>query len=188
MPAFVVRAGVTVRLERRATLADVAHAAETYAIVDAEGCGVPLDADHLPELARTGRAVAQAVEGELGPAAPAGPDGAGVAGTVFTGPPGGDADLRVVTVYPDGAVDRSPGGVATCAVMAVLDAMGLMSEDRPLTLEGLIGTRLTGRVAGRAAEGDRAAILPEIEGAAFITGEHTFLIDDRDPLRDGFVL
>ena len=111
-----------------------------------------------------------------------------MAGTVFTGPPGGDADLRVVTVYPDGAVDRSPGGVATCAVMAVLDAMGLMSEDRPLTLESLIGTRFTGRVAGRAAEGDRAAILPEIEGAAFITGEHTFLVDERDPLRDGFVL
>ncbi len=188
VPAFVVRAGVGVRLERRTVPADVAHAAETYAIVDAEACGVPLDADHLPELARAGRAIAQAVEGDLGSALPAGPDGGGVAGAVFTGPPAGDADLMAVTIYADGAVDRSPGGVATCAVLSVLDAMGLASEDRALTLESLIGTRFTGRVAGRAPEGDPPAIIPEIEAAAFITGEHTFLVDEDDPLRDGFVL
>jgi len=26
----------------------------------------------------------------------------------------------------------------------------------------------------------------EIEGAAFITGEHTFIVDDSDPLKDGY--
>ena len=28
--------------------------------------------------------------------------------------------------------------------------------------------------------------MPEITGAAWITGEHTFLIDDEDPLAEGF--
>jgi proline racemase len=32
------------------------------------------------------------------------------------------------------------------------------------------------------------AIIPEIEGEAYITGEHTFVIDDRDPLQYGFRL
>ena len=34
----------------------------------------------------------------------------------------------------------------------------------------------------------RPAIVPEIEGSAWITGEHTFLIDGDDPLKAGFRL
>jgi len=178
VPASVVRPGLPVRLARRPILADVARAAETYAIVDSEACGVPLDRDHVPELVRAGRAIVEAVE----PAA-----GTAIDGAVFTGPPEGDADLRAVTVYPDGAVDRSPGGLATAAVMAVLDAMGLLTADRALVLESLIGTRLAGRVRARTTVDDAPAIVPEIEGRAFVTGEHTFLVDRDDALRDGFV-
>ena len=36
--------------------------------------------------------------------------------------------------------------------------------------------------------GELPAILPEIEGEAYITGENVFLIDDVDPLRYGFRL
>ena len=70
--------------------------------------------------------------------------------------------------------------------MAVLDAMGLLAEDRRFVHEGLIGTQFRGRLAGRTAVGEYQAIVPEIEGSAWITGEHTFLIDEDDPLRDGF--
>ena len=67
--------------------------------------------------------------------------------------------------------------------MAVLDAMGLLGADTPFVHESLIGTRFTGRDRG-ADDGRRAtpAIVPEIEGSAWITGEHTFVIDDDDPL------
>lgn len=177
--ALVVRPGLSVPLARREVAVDVAHAGETYAIADAESCGVPLDREHLPELVRTGQAIVGAVEAALGLQA--------VAGTVFTGPPAGGGDLRAATVYPDGAVDRSPGGMATCAVMAVLDAMGLLSEDQALVLESLIGTRFTGRIASRTQVGETPAIVPEIEGRAFITGEHAFTLGAGDPLRDGFV-
>jgi len=36
--------------------------------------------------------------------------------------------------------------------------------------------------------GEYQAIVPEIEGSAWITGEHTFLVDDTDPLSAGFRL
>jgi proline racemase len=42
------------------------------------------------------------------------------------------------------------------------------------------------RVASRTAVGDLPAIVPEIEGSAWITGEHTFIVDDEDPLKAGF--
>jgi proline racemase len=94
--------------------------------------------------------------------------------------------LRNVTIFADAEVDRSPCGTGTAAVMAVVDAMGLLDEGKPFVHESLIGTRFNGRIAGRTAVGEYQAIVPEIEGSAWITGEHTFLIDDTDPLREGF--
>jgi proline racemase len=68
----------------------------------------------------------------------------------------------------------------------VIDAMGLLADDRPFIHESLIGTQFTGRVASRTVVGDYQALVPEIEGSAWITGEHIFLVDDADPLKDGF--
>jgi proline racemase len=68
----------------------------------------------------------------------------------------------------------------------VLDAIGLVSEDRPLVCESVIGTRLTARVAGRTAVGEYGAIVPEIEGSAWIIGEQTLFVDEADPLARGF--
>jgi proline racemase len=33
--------------------------------------------------------------------------------------------------------------------------------------------------------GEWSALVAEIEGSAWITGEHTFLIDEDDPFREG---
>ena len=48
--------------------------------------------------------------------------------------------------------------------MAVVDAMGLIGPETPFVHESLIGTRFTGRIAGRTTVGDYPAIVPEIEG------------------------
>jgi proline racemase len=52
--------------------------------------------------------------------------------------------------------------------------------------ESLLGTRFNGRVSGRTAIGDYSAIVTDIEGSAWVTGEHTFVLDDHDPLKHGF--
>jgi proline racemase len=36
--------------------------------------------------------------------------------------------------------------------------------------------------------GDSSALVTEVEGSAWITGEHTFLLDDDDPYREGLSL
>jgi proline racemase len=70
--------------------------------------------------------------------------------------------------------------------MAVVDAMGLIESGTAFVHESLIGTRFTGRIVARTTVGEYPAIVPEIEGKAWITGEHTFLIDEDDPLKGGF--
>jgi proline racemase len=72
--------------------------------------------------------------------------------------------------------------------MAVLDRMGLLGPDHTFVHESIIGTRFRGRTAGQTFVSEMRAIIPEIEGEAWITGEHVFVIDGNDPLRQGFRL
>ena len=187
MPSFVLHGGLTVKLASRTIRADVAFGGAFYAIVDSEAAGLPIDAAHLPELRRVGMEIKHAIEAAHTVVHPLDPGLNGIYGTIFTGPPSDEgADLRNVTIFADAEVDRSPCGTGTAAVMAVIDAMGLLGADRPFVHESLIGTRFNGRVASRTEVGEHPAIVPEIEGSAWITGEHTFIVDEDDPLRDGF--
>jgi proline racemase len=189
VPSFVASPGHTVRIGTRQLRVDVAFGGLFYAIVDTEAIGIPLDPARLPELRRLGMEIRDAVNAGAAIEHPV--DGAlsGVAGVVFTGPPQDpEAHLRNVTVFGNGAVDRSPSGTGTSAVMAVLDAMGLLPEQEVFVHESLIGSLFRGRIARRTQVGEFAAIVPDVEGTAWITGEHTFYVDDDDPLREGFVL
>jgi trans-L-3-hydroxyproline dehydratase len=189
VPAFVLLAGLAIQAGGRHLRADVAYGGAFYAIVDSEAAGVVIDGAHAPELRRTAAAIRQAIEAVRTIAHPFDSALSGLHGTIFTGPAHSEgADLRNVAVVADGPLDRSPGGTGTSAVMAVLDAMGLLDGERPFVQESIIGTRISGRIVGRTEVGDYPAVVTEIEGSAWITGEHAFAIDDRDPLKDGFRL
>ena len=187
VPSFVLHAGLPVAMGLRKFRADVAYSGAFYAIVDSEAVGLPIDGAHLPELRRAGVAIVRAIEEIHTIAHPLDPEIDHLAGTIFTAPPSDDrAALKTVTISAQGQAGRSPGGTASGAVMAVLDAMGLVGDDTPFVHESVIGTRFTGRISGRTMVGDYPAIVPEIEGAAWITGEHTFVVGTGDPLADGF--
>jgi proline racemase len=185
--SFVLHGGLTVGLASRTVRVDVAFGGAFYAIVDSEAVGLPIDVAHLADLRRVGMEIKRAIEASQPVTHPLESGLKGVYGTIFTGPPNDpNAHLRNVTIFADAEVDRSPCGTGTAAVMAVLDAMGLIGDDARFVHESLIGTTFTGRIAGRTKVGEHEAIIPEIEGSAWITGEHTFVVDDEDPLRNGF--
>ncbi len=187
VPSFVLHPGLVVRVGTREIRTDVAFGGAFYAIVDAESAGVPIQPGRLTDLRRLGMEIKRAVEAAVNVVHPLDPGLAGIYGTIFTGPPArADADLRNVTIFADAEVDRSPCGTGTSAVVAVLDAMGLLPADRAFGHESVVGSLFKGRVVSRTRVGDCEAVIPEIEGSAWITGEHTFLVDDGDPLAEGF--
>ena len=189
VPSFVLRPGLPITVGDRMVSVDVAYGGAFYAVVDSEAVGVPLRREAMPQLRQLGWEIARTVEAAIRVRHPIEAGLHGVYGTVFTGmAERADADLRNVTVFGDRQVDRSPCGTGTAAVMAVLDAMGLLTDDQVFTHESIVGTVFRGRVRERTTVGDYEAIVPEIAGSAWITGEHVFLIDDEDPLRDGFLL
>jgi trans-L-3-hydroxyproline dehydratase len=189
VPSFVFEAGLPITVDGRAMMVDISFGGAFYAIVDAEAAGLAIDAARLPELKRVGMAVAREVERLRHVVHPDEPGLSGIYGTIFTAPPQHpEAHLRNVTVFADAEVDRSPCGSGTAAVMAVLDEIGLLGSDTPFVHESVVGTLFTGRILSRTQVGELAGIVPEIQGSAWITGEHTFLIDGDDPLKAGFRL
>ncbi|MDH4062964.1 MAG: proline racemase family protein [Acidobacteriota bacterium] len=186
VPSFVFEAGLPVSVGGRMMPVDVAFGGAFYAIVDAEAAGVPLLPARLPELRSLGMLIAREVERVRQVVHPEDERLTGIYGTIFTGPAQGEAHLRNVTVFAEAEVDRSPCGTGTAAVMAVLSEMGILVEDAPFIHESIVGTTFTGRLVGRTRVGEREAIVPEIEGSAWATGEHAFFIDGDDPLKAGF--
>jgi len=186
VPSFVHTAAHPVRLRARDVRVDVAFGGVFYAIADTEAVGIPLRSERVADLRRLGVEIQASLNASYQVDHPLTPSLSGVAGVIFTGPPEDpEAHLRSVIVS-NGAVDRSPGGTGTSAVMPVLDAMGLLPDDQPFVHESLTGALFRGRAARRTLVGDLAAVIPEIEGTAWITGEHTLLIDEDDPFREGF--
>lgn len=189
VPSFVLAAGVPVAIGNRVLNVDVAFSGVFHAIVDAESAGLAVTLDKLPELRAAGAAIANAIEKELSVAHPASPELSGLDGVVFTAPPTSEiAGLRSLTVFADQAIDRSPCGTGTCALVAVLDAMGLVDGEQPFVHEGLLSTTFSGAVVERTAVGDLPAVVVEVSGSAFRTGAHTFVLESNDPFPKGYRL
>jgi trans-L-3-hydroxyproline dehydratase len=85
-------------------------------------------------------------------------------------------------------VDRSPTGTGVSARLAIHHARGEINLNEPITIESIIGSCFSGCVFQTTTFGPYPAIIPEVEGTAYITGRHEFLIDPNDPLRNGFLL
>lgn len=108
------------------------------------------------------------------------------------GPPKSpDATFQNVVVFGAGCVDRSPCGTGTSAKIATLYAKGELKEGEHIIYESISGTKFKGKIARAVTlegyEGYKT-IIPEITGSAAITGINTFLVDPKDPLKDGFLL
>ena len=137
----------------------------------------------LPRLIEAGRAVKAALDGTPVTRHPEDERLSGLYGTVFH-EPAGPGRWRNVAIFADGEVDRSPTGSATSARTALLAADGALGPGEAWVNESIVGTSFT----ARALEDTAAGLLTEVEGTAFRTGEHRFVLDPRDPLGTGFVL
>jgi proline racemase len=109
-------------------------------------------------------------------------------GCIVTPPQEQSAHSRNVCIFAEGEVDRSPTGTGVSARLAIHHARGEIRLNEAITIESIIGSRFSGRVVQTTTCGPHPAIIPEVEGTAYITGRHEFLIDPNDPLRNGFLL
>lgn len=169
---------------------DLAFGGAFYAYVDAAPLGLDLVPAGVRSLIDAGTRIKRAVTAARRIDHPTEPDLGSLYGVIFSGravDPGGT--LRNVCVFAEGEVDRSPTGTGVSGRIAIEHARGRMREGDEMVVESIIGTRFRGRVArGGVRFGGYDAVVPEVEGSAWITGRHEFLVAPDDPLAEGFIL
>jgi proline racemase len=179
VPAYVVARGVAVA----GAEVDVAYGGAIYAFGAAERFGLRVAPSDLPELIAAGRAVKAELDGTDAARHPEDDRLSGIYGTVF------HEDVAPlhqhnVAIFADGEVDRSPTGSATSARTALLVADGRLAFGQTWRNDSIVGTTFLARAIGKV----EAGVLTEVEGTAYRTGEHRFVLDPRDDLGTGFVL
>jgi proline racemase len=191
VPAYVLAREVPVDTSRGRLAIDVAYGGAIYASLPAAAAGLSVAGEHYADLIALGREVKAALEGTAVARHPADDRLSGIYGTILFGDLGDGGDgphQRNVTVFADGEVDRSPCGSGTSARVALLAADGRLRQGAVLTHDSIVGTTFRARAVAEVRADGRDAVVSEVEGAAYRTGEHRFVLDPRDPVGTGFVL
>ncbi len=180
VPAFVWAEGV----EAGDHTVDIAFGGAFYASL-----GETVEPGELPRLIALGRELKHALEAAHEIVHPLEPELRDVYGVTFWQEEVGDPlTQRNVTVFADGEVDRSPCGSGTTARLALLDRSGRLPRGEELRHLSIVGSEFSGRVVGDADVAGTPAVVTEVEGSAYRTGEHVFTLDEDDPLGEGFLL
>jgi proline racemase len=191
VPSWVVAEDVPVSTSRGPVRVTVAYGGAIYATLPAAQLDLAVTPEHLGDLIALGREIKWALDDSEHAVHPSDPRLNGVYGTILfdeLGDADGVVHQRNVTVFADGEVDRSPCGSGTCARLAVLAHDGRLPAGTVLQHDSIVGTTFTGRVLDSIDVDGRRAVLPQVTGMAYRTGEHVFSIDPHDPLIPGFVL
>jgi proline racemase len=172
------------RIELDERTVDVAFGGAFYASIEER-----VEPAELPRLIELGRALKRDLEAWQDVVHPLEPELRDVYGVIFWQEEGeGPLTQRNVTVFADGEVDRSPCGSGTSARLALLDRSGRLPRGEELVHRSIVDTEFSARVVGDTEVAGIPAVLTEVEGSAFRTGEHVFTLDPDDPLREGFLL
>jgi 4-hydroxyproline epimerase len=176
VPARLHRANVTVNVpELGHVTGDIAWGGNWFFLTELPG--VRLEFARRAELLRLTTLIRDALEVQ----GITGSGGEWIDHVELFGPPGRpDADSRNFVLCPGAAYDRSPCGTGTSAKLAVLHAKGHLALGQRWRQESIVGSRFTGWLE---AAGD--ALIPHIQGHAFVTGRATLLFDPDDPFRHG---
>jgi len=180
VPAFVWAEG----LEIGERVVDIAFGGAFYASLEER-----VEPRELTRLIELGRELKRSIEERHDIVHPLEPELRDIYGVIFWQDEGEEPlTQRNVTVFADGEVDRSPCGSGTTARLALLDRSGRLSRGDELRHRSIVGSEFRARVVGDAVVAGVPAVVTEVEGSAYRTGEHVFTLDSDDPLGEGFLL
>jgi proline racemase len=180
VPSFVWAEGV----ELASGTVDIAFGGAFYASLEER-----VEVGELPRLIELGREVKREIEAWQDVVHPVEPELSDVYGVIFWQEEGeSPLTQRNVTVFADGEVDRSPCGSGTSARLALLDRSGRLPRGDELRHLSIVGSSFRAQVVHDAEVAGIPAVVTEVEGSAFRTGEHVFTLDPDDPVGEGFLL
>lgn len=193
VPSFVVGLNKEVLLEDYGKITyDLAYGGAFYAYVDLQKNQLDLDLtkESYQKIIHAGMAIKQAImqkdneiehpfEAEL----------SFLYGTIFIEKSTTDkVDSKNVCVFAEGEVDRCPTGSGVSGRMAIHKARKELDFGDTMCIESITNSIFKGSIVAEKDYGPFKAVIPQVEGTAYITGIQTFVIDPKDPMKNGFIL
>jgi proline racemase len=174
---------------------DVSFTGGFFVMISAEQIDLELKVENAPQLAKLGMEIIEAGNEQLEIKHPQ-RDYINTIDVVEFFDPRGHKEGRGknFVVLGEGHVDRSPCGTGTCAKLALLHKREQLDVGEPFVNEGLLGTTFDAHIVRESSivdskTGERLpAIIPEISGAAHITGLQHFVLTPDDPFPEGFLI
>ncbi len=190
VPAFLYKENQTIELDGYGEITfDISFGGSFFAIVDAKFTGMKVEPKNAEALKKFGLALRDKINKEFEIQHPTLAHIKTVdLVEIYDEPTNEVANYKNVVIFGAGQFDRSPCGTGTSAKMATLYSKGKLELKEEFIYESIAGTLFKGRALEETEVGGYKAIIPEITGSAYITGFNHFVIDDRDPLKHGFLL
>lgn len=191
VPSFVLMDNQKIEVENWGTISfSVAYGGAFYALVNATEMEFELTASNYSKIIEAGKAIKNAIKkSSLLIEHPFEKDLSFLYGTIFWEPsekPG--IDSRNVCVFAEGEVDRCPTGSGVSARMPFHYSRGEIAFGESLTIESIIDSVFKGSIHELTHYGPYEAVVPRVEGTAFLTGQNQFFLDPKDPIQQGFFL
>lgn len=189
--SFVDRLDATLEVPGIGTLTvDTAFGGDSFVLITAKDVGFSLVPPEAKDIAALGARITRAANEQLGFRHPTQPWNH-ISFCQFTGPlehVDGVLCGKSAVVIDPGKIDRSPTGTGCSARMAVLAARGQITLGQQYIGKSIIDSRFDCIYQADISVGGKPAIIPTIEGRAWITGIHQILRDPDDPWPRGYRL
>ena len=190
--SYHMHSDISVDTSLGALTVDVSFGGAIYAQLDVAQIGLSVTPEHYGEIIAIGREIKWALNDSEYAEHPTDPRLSGIYGTIVYEDLAPDADglkrQRNATIFADGEVDRSPCGSGTCARLATLVEKKQLKIGEVLKHDSIVDSQFLGVAKAQVTSDGYDAILPQVTGMAYKTGESVFTIDPHDPLTPGFVL
>jgi proline racemase len=190
--SYHMHSDIVVKTSLGEMVVDVSFGGAIYAQLDVAQIGLSVTPEFYSQIIAIGREIKWALNESEYAKHPSDLRLSGIYGTIVYEQLAPDVQgrkrQRNATIFADGEVDRSPCGSGTCARLATLVAKSQLKIDEVLVHESIVSSEFLGVAQSQVNADGYSAILPQVTGMAYKTGESVFSVDPRDPMSPGFVL
>ncbi len=192
VPSFADKLDARLEVEGHGTLTvDTAFGGDSFVIVDAPSLGFSIRPDEARDIATLGARITRAANEQLGFTHPDNPDWNHISfcqvAMPITMEDGVPVSHNAVVVDP-GKIDRSPTGTGCSARMAVMHARDQLKKGDRFIGRSIIGSHFNCRLEEVTTVANKPAIIPSINGRAWVTGTRQEMLDPDDPWPEGYRL
>ena len=189
VPAFLYRQNLEIETREWGKVSyDISFGGSFFALVDAEKIGLALEMENVEKITELGMELLTLINGAVEIRHPYLDITTVDLAEFYSHTDNPKADMKNCVIFGDAQADRSPCGTGTSAKLATLVAKGELAIGEEFVYERITGSLFRGKAVQEVEISGGKGIIPQITGSAYITGLNEWIIDEKDPLKYGFLL